>query len=1197
MRLLNDLNMDSIKAGSFLGELLKHYNLQGKIDPTSRANASLGEIVSVISEWIVKEEIQEPHKESSRANIEQSVQNNGQLLHLENSYARPTSTKSAIKQTVIKLVSEKTGFPEQDIDLSFKLLDDLNLDSIKAGSLLGQLSKEFNLQNRVEAAQFANASLEDIITAIENAIEPSTKEATAPLSSEGFSRNGQANLQVKQKDSAPASTVQTEEGFDKGWVRSFSANVLRQELNLQELPFKAKLTALVRAGNNPTAINQMSEAFGKWSEKVITITPQDLKNQDLSSIDRLIVFLPEAIDEFAPVIDIIEILSRTAFLTANNKIEVGFVQTGNGLFSREETGLSLEKKSFEKKTFISAVAFAASLHLENPNKKYRVLEFDPETTLDFVARTISAEFSTQESFTAAGYDLNNRRHVMVYDLADKKAKNRNNVEFTANDIVLVTGGGKGITAECALAFAEKYKCKMALIGSSEASKETQEILKKYEDKGLTAKYYSCNITDRDLVDELIQKIDSELGTITCLIHGAGANKPRRSEQVNAEEALKEISPKLVGAWNLVQSLQKHSLKCFVALTSIIGVTGMPGNSWYAFSNEALDLLLRNLRKEKGTETISIAYSVWSDVGMGHRMGSNKVLANMGIGSISPEAGINEFMKWMDKQSNDQQIVVSARLGGLDTWKRAPIETPETNRYLEEIVYIEPGIELIAQSTLSSSDDLYLHDHNFNGSLLFPTVFGLEAMTQAAAYVTGNLNPASVKLENITLLRPIAVPNKGSLKVQIKAVVELDEATSQERVLASISTEDSGFKTDHFSAEIIFNTLAKEKPLKKLDLPKEALAIEAKTDLYSWLMFQGPMFQNIDQVYVLNSDTATFSVKDFSSDSSEKCFSENIIKPFILGSPLLRDLLLQSGQLILTKDVWLPIRIENWEIFRIQKEVEKTYIECKLTKQDGKQAFANVSFVDVEGNLLERISEYEIRALKATPHHPSPLEIADPKFIEDKIQRELKKYENLLGNSIQNFVIHKNAELFDVSKEIRHQMEQSILASKLQALSAETKVKENLQLAWQENGKPVVLNSDLKVSISHSRSLLLMTLGSNEQGCDIEFVENREAYIWESLLGVGYFDILKEIKKIDNSDDLSATRIWCTREAAYKAYGDFPSKITFSRTNNDAVIFLCETASKEKFHVATFTVDIWPGNQLVVALVIKLEETKTIVGSN
>ena len=95
---------------------------------------------------------------------------------------------------------------------------------------------------------------------------------------------------------------------------------------------------------------------------------------------------------------------------------------------------------------------------------------------------------------------------------------------------------------------------------------------------------------------------------------------------------------------------------------------MAGNSWYAFSNEWLDLYLRQIKFATNIETLALAYSVWSEVGMGERMGSTKVLEHMGIGAIPPNKGVDAFMRWIDYKASDQQLVIASHLGGLDTWK-------------------------------------------------------------------------------------------------------------------------------------------------------------------------------------------------------------------------------------------------------------------------------------------------------------------------------------------------------------------------------------------------------------------------------------------------------------------------------------------------------------------------------------------------
>ena len=100
-----------------------------------------------------------------------------------------------------------------------------------------------------------------------------------------------------------------------------------------------------------------------------------------------------------------------------------------------------------------------------------------------------------------------------------------------------------------------------------------------------------------------------------------------------------------------------------------------------------------------------------------------------------------------------------------------------------MVRFEPQVDLIARATLSLDRDLYLEDHVYRGSRLFPAVFGLEAMAQAAARVLGQERPSIVRIENVELARPILVGEDGSVEIEIRA--EALEAEIMDRVVAKI----------------------------------------------------------------------------------------------------------------------------------------------------------------------------------------------------------------------------------------------------------------------------------------------------------------------------------------------------------------------------------------------------------------------------
>jgi NADP-dependent 3-hydroxy acid dehydrogenase YdfG/acyl carrier protein/acyl-CoA thioesterase FadM len=1046
-----------------------------------------------------------------------------QLLSNEIVESKPFKIQEQIRQKVVEIVSEKTGLAKEVIKLEYRLLDDLNLDSIKAGSLMAEIAKIYHLEGKFEPSEFANSTLGEISEAI---------------------------ISYLQKLSIQKPKVPSEPTISQSYVRSFTVEMLREEL-----------TTDVR-----DTVEKIAIACIKSHQKLAENIAQLWDGFNIP--DRLLILIPETWEDLT---ETIEILTNLAQKTAGKICELAFIQFGNGYFSRCENN--------DPPTSVFSVAsFAASLHLERPKLKIRVLEFDHRLSLEIINQKIKAEFTTSDNYSVAGYNCESQRHQMVYDLAQKKSQSRN-VNLTPEDVIIVTGGAKGITAECAIALAEKYHCKMALVGSSPVNDEVQNTLKKYADAQLIAKYYSCNITDLNAVNQLIQKVTTELGIITTVIHGAGTNKPRRTEQVSSSEAYQEIAPKLIGAWNLITALKYHQLKYFIAFTSIIGVTGMLGNSWYAFSNETVDLLLRNLKKQTGTETITLAYSVWSEVGMGAKMGSTKTLANMGIDAIPPHLGVAEFLHWIENCADDQQIVIAAKLGGLDTWRRNTYNLPVANRYLEKVEYFEPGIELIVHCSLNRQHDLYVNDHNFNGSLLFPTVFGLEAMTQAASYVTGITNINSVKLEHISLLRPIVVPENGEIKIQIHARVD------RNKVFAAISTEESNYKTPHFSAEITLNH-SNEKPTKNLNIPNKSLHLESKTDIYSWLLFQGSTYQNIDKVYLLNSEQVILSTKVFHTDTSEICFSSDKLAPFILGSPLLRDVLLQSGQLPLTQNVYLPISIEEWEIFNIQNFSSRGFVETTILKVEDQTAVADVVFVNDQNEVLEKIFGYHIKSLKPTSEYPLPKDIGDRSFIENKITKGFQSYAHLLTDKPQ-LIIYKYSELFNsLDSETRHQIEQQVFTEKYAFVNGINQE----EITWLDSGKPQIANSNLQISIAHSRTLLLMTIGQNIQGCDLEFVEQRTLEQWLDLLGNQYQALLQEFKNYDDTLCSFATRLWCVKESIFKATGSFPQLITVEIKSQKGVIFTTQV-EKNYFQILTFPINIWTKNIAIVASLVHLKTSE------
>ena len=1264
-RLLDDLNMDSIKAGSMLAELFRKYQLQSKLDAAGYANNSLEQIVEIVAENYALLNTNTPDEVSTQSSAYENTvaqtevkAETKQVETISTTQKSKEETTISIQNTLIETIASATGFPPEGIKSEYRLLDDLNMDSIKAGSALGQVAKQYGLQGKFETSTFANASIADIAENISSLLE----DTVSTNSSELFD-NTSANIPIRNEANTTTQTI-TEinqpEVQEELAVQSYSVELIEESIsNNFSLTYLDKNVGIVFSESSEEKAQNISKSLIEqiapdiYSQRtklpsIELINIRDISNKNLKSFGKLLILVPNSPDkgkleelDFSLLKETVNLLSTIAINTAEFENDLVFIQSGDGYFSRNNiSNHILQNYSLNN---YSAVSFAASIHFERPENKIRVIEFHDKLNIDEITKLIFSEIEDEnDKYIAAAYDSDGARRRMIYGPAEELRVKRNALQLTSNDVILVTGGGKGITAECALALASKHNCKMALVGSSPLSDEVKAILSQYSQKSLSAQYYSCDITNIQEIYILIDQIKSDLGNVTGIVHGAAVNKPRLAGSVNGEEAYKEISPKLIGAINLIQALTNrippsplvsgntdlstaptarvlannssalktnsgskqeetaerntNSLKLFVALTSIIGITGMPGNSWYAFSNEALDLTLRKLGYTHNLETLSMAYSVWGETGMGAKMGSIKRLAGMGIGAISTEEGVAEFIKWIENKSNDQQIVVAAGLGGLDTWREKPDGEIRANRYLEEIIHLEPGFEIVARAVLSTEHDKYILDHDFNGSLLFPTVFGLEAMTQAAAHLCGLRSLESIRFENVSLLRPIVVPKNGEIKIQIRAQImpSYNGTSHLTRLKASISNEDSNFTIEHFSADIILNPNL-EVETYEIDIPSEPLRLHPETDLYSWLLFQGKMFQNIDKIYTLKNGLAVFSTKFFKTDTSDICFSKKKAKPFILGSSLLRDTLLQSAQLTLTHNIYLPLSIEKWEIFDTQNYREAKYVECRLLRLEGDKAFSEVTVLDKKKRIIKKITGYITKALRPTVGYPSPNTIGNVSLLEEKINDQLESLNDLFEDKF-NFAVYKHSHPFNtLNKRARHSIEQKVFAKHIDSSIGEFESEMNY-IIWSEDGKPSIENSNKQISISHSGSILIMTIGDNPQGCDIEFVEKRSQEEWISLIGEKNYQIIPRFQHVDNSLNTSATRLWCVRECVLKAFGSIPSNIEVKHIQDDNVI-LDIVVNGLECSIITTSIELSPNNQIVVASAIKLKNFANTLTSN
>ena len=231
---------------------------------------------------------------------------------------------------------------------------------------------------------------------------------------------------------------------------------------------------------------------------------------------------------------------------------------------------------------------------------------------------------------------------------------------TGNDVWLVSGGARGVTASCIEAMAQRTTGSFALLGRSAliewpsdvaftensallrrslaaraleagekpapkeigklaqqmlAGHEIRSTLKSLEAAGVTARYYPCDISDQQQVDEVVARIQGELGTITAIVHGAGVLADSLLVDKTRAQFDRVFKTKVGGLQNLLSALGDTPLSYIALFSSAAAFYGNTGQADYAMANEVLNRVAQSLQQRWPDATVkSFNWGPW-DSGM------------------------------------------------------------------------------------------------------------------------------------------------------------------------------------------------------------------------------------------------------------------------------------------------------------------------------------------------------------------------------------------------------------------------------------------------------------------------------------------------------------------------------------------------------------------------------------------------------
>ncbi len=331
-----------------------------------------------------------------------------------------------------------------------------------------------------------------------------------------------------------------------------------------------------------------------------------------------------------------------------------------------------------------------------------------------IAEMLAHELIGGGSATEVVYDTDGQRHEIISPKIDIKNRSvKTGSHITAADVWIVSGGLKGVTADCLFAAANNTPLKLAILARSEMAKETaatagitddaalkqallaqskvegrvitpielktqvnkiysiremQHNLARLQTAGAELSYFPCDITCATAVGDIVEQVRSQWGPIKGLIHGAGVLADKLIKDKTDEQFERVFNTKVQGFLNLLKATSNDPLNVICCFSSVAARTGNVGQVDYAMANEVLNKLCTHEQRSRhamGKTCVvkSINWGPW-DGGMVSDQLKNH-FASQGIDLLPVDAGAKAFV---DELADDTGGPVEVVIGGsLENW--------------------------------------------------------------------------------------------------------------------------------------------------------------------------------------------------------------------------------------------------------------------------------------------------------------------------------------------------------------------------------------------------------------------------------------------------------------------------------------------------------------------------------------------------
>ncbi|WFE65368.1 type I polyketide synthase [Micromonospora sp. WMMD714] len=686
-----DLSIDSIKRAEVAGEVAQRLSLSVEGDESELEDLVKARTVRAMVTWLDQKMSGTVHVSAATAAPALPA---APAAAPAAPVAAPAAAVAAVatapagtslaefQQSILTVLSERTGYPVDLIELDLDLEADLSIDSIKRAEVAGEVAQRLSLS--VEGDE---SELEDLVKA-------RTVRAMVTWLDQKMSGTVTATLTTTAAVAAPAAVPTTPAPAPAPAPAGVGVGIAPKRLVAQESVDAGQSTPptalagmrFLITGGGPVGayLAELLGAHGAGGQ--LGVLDSEQADQGFDGV--LVLDGLTNLDE--PLLpDVFPLLQRALATGPRWLFAAG---------ARDVTGAADGMPGLFR-----------TIAREYPELTARFVAVDPTATPEVLARQL-----LDELLTASDAPVVTRRGTDRYvaDLipvelgalaaggagpAGDGVSEAAAIGLERDSVVVLVGGARGITPWFARALASATGCRIELVGRTplptapedpelaaagdraalvgvlarrgasspaEISRTAQRILAAREvtatiteltELGGEVRYHTLDVRDAEATRRLLADIHAEYGRLDGVVYAAGIIEDKLIAEKDPASFTRVFDTKVDGARGLLAGLDAlpTTPRFLVFFGSIAAAYGNRGQADYAAANDALDSIGTRYAARTGVRCVTVHWGPWAP-GVGHggmvTAELSREYARRGIGLIDPEEGALALLRelaWAD----------------------------------------------------------------------------------------------------------------------------------------------------------------------------------------------------------------------------------------------------------------------------------------------------------------------------------------------------------------------------------------------------------------------------------------------------------------------------------------------------------------------------------------------------------------------